>query len=278
MALRSRRSRSRLLLGVSMVVLVALILGGCSGMPDMSGLPFVGTLFGPAEPPTPTPAPTPTNTPEPTATPKPGETPVPATATPVPTPQVSIPSGFTPVKDDTLGYSLAVPRGWTALDLRGAQFQNMANTFGMGAQMGPLNDFLASDAGKALGVVYITDLMAALSGGLPTLLNVSVIDAPGLTPASAVTWLQGIIDANSASLGGAKIENLSECTVNGMPAVCATATANLASFGINSELFAKVTGILANDKVYVLTLATTTNNRATKEPVFDQIIGTFRPE
>ncbi len=277
MALRSRRSR-RMLLGVSMMVVVALMLGGCSGMPDLSGLPFIGTLFGPAEAPTPTPAPTPTNTPEPTATPKPGETPIPATATPVPTPQVSIPDGFSPVVDDKLAYSLAVPRGWSALDLRGAQFQNMASTFGMGAQMGPLNDFLASDAGKSLGVVYITDIMAALSGGLPTLLNVSVIDSPGLTPSTAVTWLQGVIDANASALGGATIENLSECTVNGMPAVCGTATANLASFGINSELFAKVTGIIANDKIYVLTLATTTNNRAAKEPVFDQIIGTFRPE
>ena len=277
MALRSRRSR-RMLLGVSMMVVMALMLGGCSGMPDLSGLPFIGTLFGPAEAPTPTPAPTPTNTPEPTATPKPGETPIPATATPVPTPQVSIPDGFSPVVDDTLAYSLAVPRGWSALDLRGAQFQNMAGTFGMGAQMGPLNDFLASDAGKSLGVVYITDIMAALSGGLPTLLNVSVIDSPGLTPSTAVTWLQGVIDANASALGGATIENLSECTVNGMPAVCGTATANLASFGINSELFAKVTGIIANDKIYVLTLATTTNNRASKEPVFDQIIGTFRPE
>lgn len=278
MALRSLRSRSRLLLGVSIMVVLALMLGGCSGMPDLSGLPFIGTMFGPAEPPTPTPAPTPTNTPEPTATPKPGETPIPATATPVPTPQVTIPQGFTPVMDSNLGYSLAVPRGWTVLDLRGAQFQNMANTFGMGSQLGPLNDFLASEQGKALGVVYLTDLTAALFGGLPTALNVSVLDAPGYTPKTAVDLLQGMIDANAAMLGDAKIENLAECTVNGMPGVCATATANLANFGFASELFAKVTGIIANDKIYILTLATTADKRGEKEPVFDQIIGTFRPE
>lgn len=278
MALRLRHSRSRLLLGVSMMVVLALTLGGCSGMPDMSGLPVIGTLFGPVEPPTPTPAPTPTNTPEPTATPKPGETPIPATATPVPTPQVTIPDGFTPVMDSNLGYSLAVPRGWTVLDLRGAQFQNMANTFGLGSQIGPLNDFLASEAGKALGVVYLTDLTAALFGGLPTALNVSVLDAPGYTPKTAVDLLQGFIDANAAMLGDANIESLAECPVNGMPGVCATATANLANYGFAAELFAKVTGIVANDKIYILTLATTVDNRGDKEPVFDQIIGTFRPE
>ncbi len=278
MALRSHRSRSRLLLGVSMMVVLALMLGGCSGMPDLSGLPFIGTMFGPAEAPTPTPAPTPTNTPEPTATPKPGETPIPATATPVPTPQVTIPDGFTPVVDEKLGYSFAVPRGWTPLDLRGAQFQNMANTFGLGSSLGPLNDFLASPEGEALGAVYLTDLTAALFGGLPTALNVFVLDAPGYTPATAVSLIQGAIEANASMLGDANIESLVECTVNNMPAVCATATANLANFGIANELFAKVTGIVANDKVYILTLATTTDKRGEKEPVFDQIIGTFRPE
>ncbi len=170
------------------------------------------------------------------------------------------------------------PRGWTALDLRGAQFQNMANTMGMGGQLGPLNDFLASPAGDALGVVYITDLTAALFGGLPTLLNVSVVDAPGVTPASAVGMIEGVIDANAAMLGDANIESLTECTVNNMPAVCATATANLAQFGIANELFAKVTGIVAHDKIFVLTMATTADKRGEKEPVFDQIIGTFRPE
>ena len=134
------------------------------------------------------------------------------------------------------------------------------------------------DLGEALGAVYLTDLTAALFGGLPTALNVFVLDAPGYTPATAVSLIQGAIEANASMLGDANIENLAECTVNNMPAVCATATANLANFGIANELFAKVTGIVANDKVYILTLATTTDKRGEKEPVFDQIIGTFRPE
>jgi hypothetical protein len=274
----SRNKRSRLLLGASLMVVAALILGGCSGMPEMSELPFVGALFAEPEPPTPTPAPTPTNTPEPTATPKPGETPIPATPTPVPTPQVTIPQGFTPVVDEERGYSLAVARGYTPLDLRSAQFQNMANTFGAGGQLGPLNDFLDSEQGDALGVLQIADISAALFGGLPTVLNVFVLDAPGYTPKTAVDLITGLIEANSAMLGDANVENVSECTVNNMPAVCATATANLANFGFDMELFVKVVGILANDKFYILTQAAPADKRAEKEPVFDQIIGTFRPE
>ena len=274
----SRNKRSRLVFGLSVMVVAALLLAGCGGMPDLSELPFVGQFLGEPAAPTATPVPTATATPEPTATLQAGETPVPATATPVPTPEVTIPDGFTPVVDEERAYSLAVPRGWTALDLRGTQFQNMANTFGMGSQLGPINDFLASPAGESLGVIYITDITAALFGGLPTALNVFVLDAPGMTSAAAVDYVQGLIEANEAMLGDANIENVSECTVNNLPAVCATATANLANFGFDAELFAKVTALIANDKMYILTLATPSTNRAKREPEFDQIINTFRPE
>jgi hypothetical protein len=245
---------------------------------DLSQLPFDLPFLAPTPTFTPTPVPTPTNTPEPTATPRPAETHIPATPTPVPTPQVTIPQGFTTVNDDRLAYSFAVPGGWTELDLRSAQFQNLANTFGMGAQLGPLNDFLASPEGEALGYIYVTDLMSAMFGGLPTLLNVSVIDAPGQTPDSLLTWLEGMIEANASALGEATIESMETATVNGMPAVRGSATANLASVGMNVSVFAKVVAIIANDKVYIMTLAAQDTQRAAKEPVFDQIIGTFQPQ
>jgi hypothetical protein len=263
----------------STVLVLALTLAGCAGMPiDLSQLPFDLPFLAPTPTFTPTVVPTPTNTPEPTATPRPGETPIPATPTAVPTPQVTIPDGFAPVVDEQRGYSLAVPGGWSELDLRSTQFQNLANTFGMGAQLGPLNDFLASPEGEALGVIYVTDLMSAMFGGLPTALNVSVIDSPGVTQESLTTWLEGMIDANASMLGDATIESLEPATVNNMPAVRGAATANLASVGMNSSVFAKVVAMIANDKIYVLTLVTQDTQRAAKEPVFDQIIGTFRPE
>lgn len=263
----------------STLLVVALALAGCAGMPiDLSALPFDLPFLQPTPTFTPTPVPSPTPTEPPTPTPRPGETPVPATPTPVPTPQVTIPQGFSPVVDERLGYSFAVPGGWSELDLRSAQFQNLANTFGMGAQLGPLNDFLASPEGEALGYIYVTDLMSAMFGGLPTLLNVTVIDAPGQTPDSLLTWLEGMIEANASMLGDANIESLETATVNGLPAVRGSATANLAQVGMNVSVFAKVTALIANDKVYILTLAAQDTQRAAKEPQFDQIIGTFRPE
>jgi hypothetical protein len=272
-----RRTKSSRALIVTLLLAAALALTGC-GASDMGDLPFVGQFFAAPEAPTATPAPTATNTPEPTPTPQPGETPLPATATPIATPEVTVPGDFTPVVDDALAYSLAVPRGWSALDLRGSQFQNLANTFGMAGQLGPLNDFLESDMGKQLGAIYVTDITKALFGGLPTVLNVFVLPAPGMTPADTVAYVNGLLESNASMLGDVNIENMSECTVNNLPAVCGTATANLASVGFNAELFVKITALIANDNLYILTLATTLDDRGGKEPIFDQIIGTFRPE
>lgn len=261
------------------LLVLALVMAGCAGLPiDLSQLPFDLPFLQPTPTFTPTVVPTATPTPPPTATLAAGETPVPATATPIPTPQVTIPDGFTSVVDDRLAYSFAVPGGWSELDLRSAQFQNLANTFGMGAQLQPLNDFLASDAGDVLGYIYVTDLMSAMFGGLPTLLNVTVIDAPGYTPETLMGLLEANIEAQSAMLGDVTIESLEPATINGLPAVRGAATANLASVGMNASVFAKVVALIANDKVYILTLASQLDQRAAKEPTFDQIIGTFRPE
>lgn len=81
-----------------------------------------------------------------------------------------------------------------------------------------------------------------------------------------------------AMLGDVTIDDVTSDTVNGLPAVRSSATANLAQFGVNASVYAKVVGLIANDKIYILTLGTQENQRGAKEPVFEQIIGTFRPE
>jgi hypothetical protein len=268
---------------VAVLIALAVTVSGCavdtSALPiDLSALPFDVPFLAPTPTFTPTPVPTDTPTPEPTPTPRPGETPVPATPTPVPTPQVTIPDGFAPVQDANLGYSLAVPRGWTELDLRGAQFQNLANTFGMGGQLQPLNDFLASPEGEGFGAVYVTDLMGAMFGGLPTGLNVFVIDVPNATPEWLLEVIQTNLEANSSMLGDVQIEDINTAVINNIPGVRGSAVADLSSVGMNAQVFAKVVGLVANDKVYILSLVTQNGSRADKEPVFDQIIGTFRPE
>jgi hypothetical protein len=267
----------------SIVLVLGLTLSGCAGMPiDTSALPFdlpfLEAFFEPTPTFTPTPVPSPTPTPEPTPTLAPGETPVPATPTPVPTPEVTIPQGFTPVMDANLCYSLAVPGGWSPLDLRSAQFQNLVNTFGMGAQMGPLNEFLASPEGESLGVIYITDLMAAMFGGLPTVLNVSVIDFPGATPEYLVELIEFNLDNFADMLGDVDMQQLDTAVINNIPGVRGQATADLSSVGMNAQVTAQVVGLIANDKIYILTLATQSGSFAGKQAQFEQIIGTFRPE
>ncbi len=272
------RSKAVVLLA-GVMLLAALALSGCAGMPvDLSSLGIdLSSILGAPPTATPTIVPTATPTPEPTATPKPGETPIPPTPTPIPTPQVTVPQGFNVVTDDKLGYSLAVPGGWSALDLRGAEFQNLANTFGMGAQMGPLNDFLDSPAGEGLGIIYITDLMGAMFGGLPTALNVFVVDVPNATPEWLLELIQTNLEANAAMLGDIQIQDINTATINNLPGVRGTAVADLSSQGIAAKAFVKVVGLIANDKVYILTLLTQDTNQAAKEPVFDQIIGSFGP-
>lgn len=272
---RAVKSKGLLL---STVLVTVIVLAGCAGLPiDISSIPFLQQFLPPTPTFTPSPTPPPTPTPEPTATLKPGETPLPPTPTPVPTPQVTIPNGFTPVTDDNLGYSFALPGGWTELDLRGGQFQTLANTFGMGAQLAPLNDFLASPAGEGLGKVYITDLMAAMFGGLPTGLGVYVVDAPGATPEWLAELIQTNLEANAGALGDVTVNEVTPGTINNLPAVKASAVADLSSVGMAQKVFAKVAGLIANDKIYILTLVTPADKQGGNEPVFDQIIGTFAP-
>jgi len=90
--------------------------------------------------------------------------------------------------------------------------------------------------------------------------------------------VQAVIESNLSALGEVELGVVEATTINNLPAVRSTATANLASVGLDATLFAKVVGLIANDKIYVMTLVAPADQQAAKEPVFDQIIGSFRPE
>ena len=240
-------------------LLLLLLLSACGG-----GSPF-------AEP-TATPVPTATPTPLPTPTLAPG-------TTAGPTPQVTIPQDFTVVQDTRLHYWFAVPDSWSELDLRSGQVQTMAGFLGLGEQLTALNEFLATPEGQALGKLYITDLTSVMFGGLPTLLNVSVVPAPGYNAQAAAAQVQQLIEQNVGALGtDVTIGAVEAVTINNLPAVRSSATASLTSVGIDKSIFAKVVALLANDQIYVMTLIAPLDQRTAKEPTFDQIIGTFRPE
>lgn len=252
----------------ALILLGLLFTTACGGL-----LPSLPGFSEPTPTDTPTPIPTSTATPVPQNVQAAG-----GDAAAIPTPQVTIPAGFTVVKDERLLYSFAVPSGWSALDLQGIQFRTIANMVGMGEQLEQLNTFLASPEGQMIGVIYVTDLMSAMFGGFPTILNVSVVDAPGYTAETVSTMVQEVIETNLSVLGEVQISPIESTTINNLPAVRSTATASLASLGMDATIFGKVAGLLANDKVYILTLVAQGDQRAAKEPIFDQIIGSFRPE
>lgn len=167
---------------------------------------------------------------------------------------------------------------WSTVDLRGDNVQRMAGTFGLTDQMGPLNDLLDSPEGNAIGLVAATDLASALFGGMPTLLNVSVIDAPDETPETVMALLEVAIRTNASALSDVSIGKMEATTVNNLPAVVVDATIDLGAVGMDGELYTEITGLIANDKIYLLSLATDASKQSKKEADFDEIIGTFRPE
>jgi hypothetical protein len=260
-------AHARVILLCTVLCLLLLFPTACGGLlPNLPGFSEPTPTF------TPTPAPTPT------ATPLPQNAQAAGSGRAIPTPQVTIPTGFIAVKDSRLNYSFAVPGGWTALDLQGTQFRTIAGMVGMGEQVEQLQEFLATPEGQMIGLIYVTDLMSAMFGGFPTILNVSVVDAPGYTAESASALVQETIETNLAALGEVTVGPVEATTINNLPAVRSTATANLASVGMDATIFGKVVGLLANDKVYVMILVAQSDQQAVKEPIFDQIIGSFRPE
>lgn len=199
-----------------------------------------------------------------------------ATATPRPTPVVVIPNGFTVQTDSVRGYSLALPRGYTLLDLRSAQFRNLANAVGMGGQMTALNDFLDSPAGQSVGMLAASDLTGMIFGGLPTIAQVMVVDAKGASQDTAQVSITSLLTGQGGFLSNPKIETIENVTINNLPGVRATVTGTMA--GSTRAMAGKVVGVLANDKFFVLIQLTEATKLTAKEPIFDQIIGTFRPE
>lgn len=228
------------------------------------------------------PTPTATATPTPSPAPTDGENSVrPNAASSVSqmaTPQVTIPQGFAQVVDATRGYSLALPRGWQELDLRGERVANMAHLVGQGQAVAQMQAFLSGKQGSFVGIVAATDLTSAMFGGFPTLLNVSVVDAPAATSDDLLLLTQNFIKSNEGLLGRIEIQQIEATYINNLPGLRGTVRLNLAAVGYDVELVAEIAALLANNNVYILTLATPTNKVEKYASVFEQIIGTFRPE
>ena len=62
-----------------------------------------------------------------------------------------------------------------------------------------------------------------------------------------------------------------------MPALRAVVTANLSGMGFDIAPYVVVTVLRANQTAYILTVATRVQTAVAKQPLIEQIVGTFRP-
>ena len=233
----------------------------------------------PTEEPTvePTPEPTATPTQPPTATPQPEAAASDAVAQATPT--VVIPANWPVYTDQRLGYSVAHPGTWLQIDLRGDSFQSLARLFGAGAAavVDDLEAFLETPAGESIGIVVVEPDVTQLfsSAPFPAFLNVSVIDLPeGVT----AEQLQAVLESNVALFGAVTVESSTVETINNLPAIHITARADLTEVGFPVTAYLEEVGLVANDKLYILTLASKANLAERKRAAFNGIIGSFRPE
>ncbi|MBP7960809.1 MAG: hypothetical protein KBG20_11020 [Caldilineaceae bacterium] len=197
----------------------------------------------------------------------------------IPTPTVVIPEGWPIIAGTRLGYSLAAPTTWLRVDLRGNGFKTLARLFGTGAAglLDQIDEFLATPAGESIGLMAveadITQLFSPVP--FPAFAIVSVIDIP---PDVTAEELSEVLAANAGIFGAVTVESSEAETLNNLPGVRVIAQADMAQFGLAVQAYVEQVGLLANDKLYVLTLATKVDGAERKRAIFDKIIGSFRPE
>ncbi len=197
----------------------------------------------------------------------------------VPTPTVVIPQGWPVYMDARLGYSLATPSTWLRVDLRGDGFKSLARLFGSSAAglLDQIETFLATPAGESIGIMAVeADITQFFSANpFPAFAIVTVIDLPADVTAEEIS---AVLAANAGLFGTVTIESSAAETINNLPAVRVIAQADLSAVGYPVTAYVEQVGLLANAKLYVLTLATKADGAARKQAFFDKIIGSFRPE
>ena len=268
---------------VLIVLVAALALAGCNrreqAEPTATSVPPTDTPVPPTDTPTPVP-PTDTPTPVPptdTPEPEPTDTPVPEpTATPAPEPIVSIPNGWSKVENDRLGYSFAVPRGWSVFDLQSGQLSQIMR-FVSPAAAQQVDEALTGPGGEYAGhlgvqlAIFSNPPIAALAGvGIFPNLD------DDISSESLVEWLENQLESLPLPVP-VNVQSLEAGTTNNLPSISGVATADLASQGLFNAHVA-ITALRANDTAYILVVAVPANQASNRRAEIDLIVGTFRPE
>ncbi|MDE0198551.1 MAG: APA family fibronectin-binding glycoprotein [Caldilineaceae bacterium] len=276
---------------VLIVLVAALVFAGCnrrqqaeptatSPPPTDTPVPPTDTPVPPTDTPTPVP-PTDTPEPEPTATPEPEpeptDTPVPEpTATPAPVPKVSIPSGWATVKNDRLGYSFAVPRGWSVFDLQSGQLSQIMRFVSPEAAQ-QVDDALTGPGGENAGHLAV---QLAIFSRPPIAAMAGVGIFPGLdddiSSERLVEWLESQLEGLPLPIP-VEVQSLEAGTTNNLPSISGVATADLASQGL-FDAHITITALRANDTAYILVVAVPQNQVQNRANEIKAIVGTFRPE
>jgi len=272
---------------VLIVLVAALALAGCNrrqqAEPTATAVPPTDTPVPPTDtpvPPTDTPTPVPpTDTPEPEPTdtpePEPTDTPEP-TATPAPEPKVSIPSGWAAVKNDRLGYSFAVPRGWSVFDLQSGQLSQIMRFVSPEAAK-QVDDALTGPGGENAGhlgvqlAIFSRPPIAAMAGvGIFPNLD------DDISSEKLVEWLEKQLESLPLPVP-VEVKSLEAGTTNNLPSISGVATADLASQGL-FKAHIVITALRANDTAYILVVAVPENQVQNRANEIKAIVGTFRPE
>ena len=276
---------------VLIVLVAALALAGCNrrqqAAPTDTPVPPTDTPVPPTDtpvPPTDTPTPVPptdTPEPEPTATPEPEpeptDTPEPEpTATPAPEPKVSIPSGWAAVKNDRLGYSFAVPRGWSVFDLQSGQLSQIMRFVSPDAAQ-QVDEALTGPGGENAGHLAV---QLAIFSRPPIAAMAGVGIFPGLdddiSSERLVEWLEKQLEGLPLPIP-VEVKSLEAGTTNNLPSINGVATADLASQGL-FDAHITITALRANDTAYILVVAVPQNQVQNRANEIKAIVGTFRPE
>ena len=195
-------------------------------------------------------------------------------ATAAPTPVVTIPRGWSPVVNRSLGYSLAVPPGWNIFDLQSGQLAQIMRFVNPAAAQ-QVDELLASPGAENAGHLAIQFAIFSRPP-IASLAGVGIVPLDDDIPAeNVIKWLRGVLE--SFDTIPLDVQSLESGTTNNLPSIKGVVSADLSDQGLFYS-HAVITALRANDTAYILVVVTQAKDAKAKQEQIDQIVGTFRPE
>lgn len=198
------------------------------------------------------------------------------TEIPVPQPDVTVPTGWSAIVNERLGYSFAVPRGWQIVDLQSGQLGQILRSMNPTAAQ-QLDDALSGPGGEYMGHLAI-ELVIFSSSPIAALAGVGIF--PNLDDDISSERLVEFLERQSEILPPSmplEVKSLEAGTTNNLPSIQGVAIFDGDSLGF-FKAHVVITVLRANDTAFILMVAVPVNQVRNRQLEIDQIIGTFRPE